>query len=326
MAKNKKKTFLPALTLLLTAPVFGEVLSTSSPPVEFFKPAVFLIQVALYGSGALLVRECARRWHKGWISILLLGMAYGIYEEGLVVRSFFDPNWVDIGVLGSYGRMAGINWIWSISLTIFHAVVSIGLPILVVELVFPQQHKEPWLGKAGSVITGVVFASFLFFASALKLYAILADKFLLCLVCMAGLIYLAYKWKDNWFEAKNKKNVKPGKIGFGGFVWMVLFVLGMWLLPALNLPASLTFAYLAALPWLGVRQMKHWSCEAWSERQQWALAVGLLTPWLSMSVIGELQNAARPDDTRGLIAAAILVLVGLLLLRWRIGKREKEQE
>ena len=324
MAKNKKKTFLPALTLLLIAPVFGEVLSTSSPPMEFFKPAVFLIQVALYGSGALLVRECARRWHKGWISILLLGMAYGIYEEGLVVRSFFDPNWVDIGLLGSYGRMAGINWIWSISLTIFHAVVSIGLPILIVELLFPQQRTKPWLGKTGLIVTGVVFASFLFFAPLLKLYAISAVEFLLCLVCMAGLIYLAFKWKDNWLEVKNKKSVKPGKIGFSGFLWMLLLIFGMWLLPALNLPAWLVFCLLAALPWLGVWQMKRWSCEVWSERQQWAMAVGLLTPWFVMSIIGELQNASRPDDTRGLMAAALLVLVGLILLRWRIGKREKE--
>lgn len=326
MAGKKKKTLLPALTLLLIAPVFGEVLSTSSPPAEFFKPAVFLIQVGLYGSGALLVRECARRWHKGWISILLLGMAYGIYEEGLVVRSFFDPNWVDIGVLGSYGRLGGINWIWSISLTIFHAVVSIGLPILVVELVFLQHRKEPWLGKAGLVITGVVFACFLFFASLLKLYAISIVEFLLCLVCMAGLILLAYHWKDGWLEVKNKKTVSPTKIGFSGFVWMLLLVLGMGLLPALNLPAWGTFIFLAALPWLGIWQMKRWNCEAWNESRQWALAVGLLAPWLSMSVIGELQNAARPDDTRGLMAAALLILMGLLLLRLRIGKREKEQE
>ena len=326
MAKNKKKTFLPALTLLLIAPVFGEVLSTSSPPMEFFKPAVFLIQVALYGSGALLVRECARRWHKGWISVLLLGMAYGIYEEGLVVRSFFNPNWVDIGVLGSYGRMAGINWIWSISLTIFHAVVSIGLPILVVELLFPLHREEPWLGKAGLVVTGVVFASFLFFASALKLYAIPAGKFLLCLACMAGLIYLAFKWKDNWLEVKNKKSVKPGKIGFGGFAWMLLLIFGMWLLPALNLPAGLTSIFLAALPWLGVRQMKRWNCEAWSERQQWAMTVGLLTPWFFLASFADLENATRADDTRGLMAASVVILAGLLLLRWRIGKREKEQK
>ncbi|NMC45766.1 MAG: hypothetical protein GYA52_02950 [Chloroflexi bacterium] len=326
MAGKKKKTLLPALTLLLIAPVFGEVLSTSSPPAEFFKPAVFLIQVGLYGSGALLVRECARRWHKGWISILLLGMAYGIYEEGLVVRSFFDPNWVDIGVLGSYGRLGGINWIWSISLTIFHAVVSIGLPILVVELLFPQHRKEPWLGKTGLVITGVVFACFLFFASLLKLYAISIVEFLLCLVCMAGLILLAYHWKDGWLEVKNKKTVSSTKIGFSGFVWMLLLVLGMGLLPALNLPAWGTFIFLAALPWLGIWQMKRWNCEAWNESRQWALAVGLLAPWLSMSVIGELQNAARPDDTRGLMAAALLILMGLLLLRLRIGKREKEQE
>ncbi|HOJ01427.1 MAG TPA: hypothetical protein PLL88_07395 [Anaerolineaceae bacterium] len=326
MAENKKKFLFPTLTLFLTAPIFGEVLSTSSPPTEFFQPATFLILVGLYGSGALLVRECVRRWQKGWISVLLLGMAYGIYEEGLVVRSFFDPNWVDIGVLGSYGRMGGINWIWSIALTIFHAVVSIGLPILVVELLFPQHRAESWLGKTGLVITGVVFASFFFFAPLLKLYAIPAGKFLLCLACMAGLILLAYHWKDGWLAVKQKKTAKPGKIGLSGFVWMLLFALEMWLLPALNLPAWLDFCLLAALPWLGVWQMKRWDCTEWSERQQWALAMGLLTPWFITASIAELQNAARADDTRGLIAASLLVLASMLLLRLQIGKREKERE
>ena len=37
-------------------------------------------------------------------SIILLRGAYRVREEGVVVKSFFDPNWVDLGILGIYGR------------------------------------------------------------------------------------------------------------------------------------------------------------------------------------------------------------------------------
>ena len=62
----------PIITLLILAPATGELLSGSAPPAEFFNPFTFLLLTALYGSGALLIREAARRWVQGWASILLL--------------------------------------------------------------------------------------------------------------------------------------------------------------------------------------------------------------------------------------------------------------
>jgi len=94
----------PALVLFFLAPAIGELLSGSTPPVEFFKPFSLFLLSALYGSGALLSRELALRWGKRWPTILALGLAYGIIEEGLMVKSFFDPAWIDLGVLGVYGR------------------------------------------------------------------------------------------------------------------------------------------------------------------------------------------------------------------------------
>ena len=193
---------------------------------------------------------------------MLLGMAYGIYEEGLVVRSFFDPNWMDIGVLGSYGRLGGINCIWSISLTLFHAVVSIGLPILVVELSFPKLRDEPWLKTGGLVVCGVVFMSFLFLAPLLKLYSISALQFGLCVVCMAGLVAAARLVKIPTHDNDAENTVKGGTIASGYCGLMVMDVLGTWLLPALQIPAGVSFGVLAALPWLGVWLAKRWNSTA----------------------------------------------------------------
>ena len=115
----------PAMALWFIAPVLAELLSGSTPLNEYFNPFIIVIFGMLYGSGAILIREIVLRWKKGWVSLLLLGMAYGIYEEGLMVRSFFDPNWVDLGKLGVYGRVFGVNWVWTEHLTIFHALISI---------------------------------------------------------------------------------------------------------------------------------------------------------------------------------------------------------
>lgn len=105
----RKKRIQPALALWLIAPIFGEILSGSTPLNEYISPVTSLILGMLYGSGAILIREMIRHWQKGWPNLLLLGMAYGIYEEGFVVRSFFDPDWMDLDILGVYGRAIGVN-------------------------------------------------------------------------------------------------------------------------------------------------------------------------------------------------------------------------
>jgi len=58
-------------------------------------------------------------------TILILGAAYGIVEEGLMVKSFFDPQWVDL-VPWRLRPLAEVNWSGA-GLTLFHAVWSIGI-------------------------------------------------------------------------------------------------------------------------------------------------------------------------------------------------------
>jgi hypothetical protein len=135
----------PILLLFFLSPLIGEGLSGSTPPLAFLNPAVTLLLACLYGSGALLVRDYARRWQKGWRSILILGAAYGIIEEGIMVRSFFSPTWKDLGLLATYGRWLGTNWVWAEWLAIYHAIFSITIPIFLVELTYPQSKTRIWL-------------------------------------------------------------------------------------------------------------------------------------------------------------------------------------
>src|SRR5689334_22365942 len=79
----------PALGLLVLAPLVGEYL-LGNIALDALPMIVGLIP--LYGGGALLIREVARRRRLGWPGIVLLGLAYAVVEEGLLTRSLFDPD------------------------------------------------------------------------------------------------------------------------------------------------------------------------------------------------------------------------------------------
>src|SRR5256885_1035215 len=114
-------------------------------------PIAVLFLIWLYGAGVLVMRETAVRWKTGWPSILLLGAAYGIIEEGLAVKSFFDPAWMDLGTLGWYGRWLDVNWVWAVWLTIYHAVVSIAIPIFLMEWIWPRVRGQPLTSRRGYI-------------------------------------------------------------------------------------------------------------------------------------------------------------------------------
>jgi len=120
-------------------------MSGSTPPLEIINPISFLFLWAFYGGGVLLIRELWLRWGKGYARLMILGVTYGIIEEGLAVKSFFDPNWPDLGILGTYGRVLETNLVWAVWLSIFHAVISISVPILLVEILFEDINDKPFL-------------------------------------------------------------------------------------------------------------------------------------------------------------------------------------
>lgn len=145
-----------ALVLLLLAPVVAEVL-IGDLPFTATGLVGFVFGVPLYGGGAVLIRELVRRRGLGWWSVLLLGAAYGLVEEGLALRAMFDPAIYD-GVPASLGgRVLGINGVYLLLQVVNHAVWSVTVPILLTERAFPRCRTRPFLGLPGLVTAAVLF-------------------------------------------------------------------------------------------------------------------------------------------------------------------------
>ena len=138
------------LFLLFIPPIFGEILSGSTPPLEFINPLLLVIFTLLYGGGTLLIRELRARWKLQWGIIFLL-IAYGIIEEGLLAQSFFNTGWEDLGELSGYGIYFGIQWSWTIMLTIFHGTISTLIPILITEISWPDYKDKQILGNQSQI-------------------------------------------------------------------------------------------------------------------------------------------------------------------------------
>lgn len=317
--EKKRKTLFPVITLMLLAPFTGELLSGSSPPAEYFQPLTFFLLTYLYGLGALLIRETVRRWERGWLAVLFMGMAYGIFEEGLVVRSFFDPAWGDLGLLADYGRWIGVNWVWAIALTIFHAVVSISIPIALTELIFPAYRDERWLGKKGFNIILLLFLIYLF-AAPLFGMRITILGFIACIITIILLLLLANTWTEDGvpLEKPNKK----WNIISAGFLSMIGLITGMWVLPALSIPSLITFLLLCFAPWFGYRWFKRLGMKDWSEKESWSAVFGLLIPWFISGIASELNIANRSDDTRGMGLVVGVFIILMVILRLVIVYRE----
>lgn len=68
----------------------------------------------------------------------------------MVVASFFNPEWKDLGVLRGYGRVFEVNTAWSMYLALFHAFYSIALPIFFTTAYYAAKAPGPWLGASSS--------------------------------------------------------------------------------------------------------------------------------------------------------------------------------
>ena len=154
----------PLLFLFLLTPGIPEYLGSASQITSIvLNPPMFIGQLAanlgLYGSGVILIREAMIRWKKGWASVFLLGVAYGIVEEGLALWTLYNPTAVQVKSLGIYGHWLGVNWVWTVGLLIFHSVYSIGLPIFLFGLVFPELKSKSLLSMKGIRISVIALTT-----------------------------------------------------------------------------------------------------------------------------------------------------------------------
>jgi hypothetical protein len=153
----KRRGIGPAVGLIFVAPLVAEFL-LGNLPLKLL-PALIVL-APMYGGGALLIRETVRRTGRGWPSILLLGMAYGIFEEAFTTQSLFNPNYLklNLGLLTpAYIPSLGIGAWWTLWMLMVHGIWSISTPIALVEACVPDRARTAWLGRVGLVVVTIVF-------------------------------------------------------------------------------------------------------------------------------------------------------------------------
>lgn len=310
------RTFSPALVLYIMAPIVAELISGSSPPLKFFHPLSLIFLPALYGSAAILIRELTVRWHKGWPTILLLGAAFAIVNEGLLVKSFFDTAWPDLGVLASYGRWLGVNWVWCVELILYHAVFSIGIPILLTNLLFPKQQGIPWVSQRtfmllAALLGATVILGFFFISPYRPPFLQYTIAFLLVVV----LVVIARRLPRTIVLYYGNHVARPLAFAIVGFAATVLFFIINWVLPHTFIPAPVPIALTVILALYTARTILSMSGNAigWTPQHQLALVWGALSFFMLISPITELFPRGGRNGT-GMVFVALITLASFIVL------------
>ena len=313
-----------ALVLLFLAPVLGELVSGHQRPVEFFNPISFAATAFPYGCGALLCREFTRRWRKGWLSLLLLSVAYGLYEEGVVSRALFDPQWHELEAIGRYGHVAGINWTYGIMLIHFHAAISILSSVMLAELLFPERRHLPWLSNGQAALCGLVLALWAPVLAWLAraehpLHVPAPALWALTSLVLVGLVATA-----RWVTARplptgDRRVPPPRRFLVLGVVNMTVVFATVFALPEQGIrpPLIVPAAFLLAVDGVTLWLLRRWSLNAdgWDDRHQLALVAGLLAFFVLFGVLSDLEQFEGKS----------LVGLATVLALWRLSRRVAER-
>jgi hypothetical protein len=289
----------PVVCLALLTPGIPEYLSSSSPlnyiilnPVFF--PLQLALNVGLYVPGVLLIREAMVRWHKGLGSVLLLGAAYGILEEGIALSTLFYSNAQPVGNLGYYGHWIGVNWVWVAGILPVHMIYSITIPIVLLGLALPHTRGKSFLtgSRLPTTVTilGIDVIALFVFVYAVEHFWMGTPVFLGSFVAIGVLVYLAHRSPPSFAGPKTTAPTSgPG----------VLFVLGVVFYPAVllteglgeyvGLPAAIDFFLVIAVQSLFMVFVLRRIGSQNNERQAIALALGLILPIATIGLLVEIR-------------------------------------
>jgi hypothetical protein len=272
-------------------PGIPEYLSASSSiSLLVLNPILFLLflgaNVALYGSGVILIREAMIRWKKSYATVLLLGMAYAIVEEGLALRTLYNPSAPQVGTLGIYGHWLGVNWVWTAGLLIFHSVYSISLPIFLFGLVFPQLKKQSLVRNRGLITSIAALTIDSILLSLLVNYDPGIGILLFSGIAVAIFTFIARKLPADAFRTKiGNPTSSPRKYGMMGILLFPATLLAgafaaSWNIPPI-IPISLDFLfmYLILSRTYGSIGTKN------NQEHKTAFAIGLLLPVVVFGMI-----------------------------------------
>jgi hypothetical protein len=297
----------PVLGLFLLAPLTGEYL-LGNVTVRDLGGLVLL--APLYGGGALVIREVARRTGKGWPTILALGLAYGLVEAGLFDGSLFSASYEGVDYDAVRIPVLGVSAFYAPQFVINHAVWSIGIPVLLIETLTPRRRNTPWLGRIGLAVAALVYllAGLLIRSSSLRSGEYHVSGRQAAGVVLVALVLIAAGLAGPGPNGRTTTGwvPRPWPAGGAAFVLSSAYLS----LPATWLGAGLTVAVTTLAAGLVVRFARR---AGWQTRHRVALAAGALATyaWAGFLLTG-LKHGGDPVAYAG---NAVFTVAALVLVR-----------
>ncbi len=317
----------PAILLFcLLAGLIPETIATTSTSVAKIaaSPASLAFVALFYGTADLVIREAIIRRPLGLVGKLLLGIAFGFVNEGVVAGTWYTVR------PGGYAFINGIDWSWAVSLTVFHIFISVLMPIYLFDSVMPSIAGVPLLRRRGVIITTIlflVFSSLAFFTPHYR------GQRLLVFAAAIALSLIALALPPARRAIPPATQVKPAlglwRLRILGFWAMLLYFLGIYLLPAMfaaigkrldappALAGLLANAILVALAAWAVALCVGWTRRpSWSPRRQLALISGALGFPILLSAIPQFIAVYE-------FVATVPFAIFLVVLAWRARRADR---
>ncbi|MFJ4715443.1 hypothetical protein [Streptomyces sp. NPDC088785] len=269
-----------AFGLFLLAPLVGEFLLGNQPVTQL--PGLVLF-APLYGGGALLIREAARRAGRGWPTMIVLAAAYALVEEGPVDQMLWNPHYGGFDIGAAYAAthvpLLGTSVQLLQDVLAMHTVWSVCVPIALVET-FARDRTRPWLGGVGLAVTALVFgagAVFLGYAQAESEHFVAsAGQFAGAGAAIVALIALAFAVGRRPGPRRDAPAPAPAAVGLAAFAVSSAY----WardLLPDEAVPAWVLVGTWCVLAAGAVVLFGRWARgRGWDARHRLALAGGAL--------------------------------------------------
>lgn len=312
------KRISPAMALLFLGPICGELISGHQSLFEFINPLAFLLTSLPYGFGAIICRELMIRWHKRWPSLILLGLAYGVYEEFIVARSVWDPDWAELGAIRDYSYWEGVTWTYAAVLLHFHLLISILASIGLAHLIYPGRRHASWVNNRQLIWCFIGLALWTPALWLINPFTPTIPALIFSVLAIGGLVYLARHWPESLFPQRAGTSTQPVWYGVLAAVNMTAIFLAVFVLPETKsawLPDwPVMLAGIVILDVLMFGLILRWSGNgyAWDDRHKLAFIAGVLAFFI---VFGFLQDL---EQFGGLSLVAIVTIWGLRRLWLRI--------
>lgn len=296
--------------LLALATILPELFSGSTSLIGFLNPGLVLFLLLGYGVAVLLIRELGVRCHSGWLGLFLLGLAYSVFNEGLLAKTLILQRKLPVALYDHYGYWLGISFPWAAGIGAWHACASVMFPILLTHYFFPEAKDKPWLNGKLALAVGVLLMLLgcaVFLGTSEKgLRGTPGQLAALLAMILAGLL-LGSASKGKVLNGPAPSIAKPLLLGFS----ILIPFWGLGLLASAKVPPGLFF-----LAWLIVLVVYAWILS----RQKWLALPSFLFFGVGWYLHNALQAAVfvsilGKSPIRALVTALVEGLILWLLLR-----------